>query len=239
MFQFTFGDIGSGKSLKQADTTLYLLHRAKRNVKKYGLPLREVWCNFHLSKKYEQKYKDNLRYWSVPQEMIFVDWPNNKVKRRDFDLVWDEMAVELPSDKWKDIDPAIRRFFAQHRKRGVEIYGNTQDYMMLDINARRMATSVFRCHKLIGSRDPSSTLPPVKHIWGIVFIWQLDKQSIRQDDQKQIKLTIMPEILWISKELCQAYDTTEDIDQSTKNRLMHVEYACDKCDYVKTEHFKV
>lgn len=249
MFQFTFGDVGSGKSLRQADETIYLLNRAKKIYEKslkkhkkdalYPIRKREVWCNFHISEKYRFKYKDFYRYWMHPLEMIFVDYPQNKIIRRDYDCVWDEIAVEIPSDKWKDTHPEIRRFFAQHRKRGVQIYANTQDYMMLDINARRMATSVFKCQKLIGSRDPSQTLNPIPFVWGVILIWQLDKQSIREDGQTEKHISLLPEFFWITKSAIAIYDTTEDIAQNTKNKLMHVNFGCDKCDFVKTEHIKI
>lgn len=239
MFCFTFGDIGSGKSLKQAEEVLWLLGRSAKIEKKYKLPIREVWCNFHMNEKIREEWKDRLHYWKLPQEMIFKDYPKNKNIRRNFDVVWDEMAVEIPSDRWKDTDPEIKRFFAQHRKRGIQIWGNTQDYMMLDINARRMATNVFETHKIIGNRDPSATLPPIKHIWGLVIIWELNKNLIREDSQKREHLTMFPDFLWITKELALAYDTTEDIDKNQKTKLQHVELECDTCGKIKYDHIPI
>jgi hypothetical protein len=240
MFEFTFGDIGSGKSLHQAETVIRLLRRSRKIQKKYHLPLREVWCNFHMNEKIREANKDRLFYWQLPQQMIFEDYPTNRRIRRNFDLVWDEMAVELPSDAWRDTDPAIRRFFAQHRKRGVQIFGNTQDYMMLDINARRMATKVYETHKILGNRDPSSTLPPVKLIWGVIIIWQLDKRLIREDAGNKKHLDLIPEFLFITKKLTEAYDTTEDIAKNPKLKLQHVEYWCDTCKGIKKiEHIPI
>jgi len=176
-----------------------------------------------------EKYANRLFYWKIPQQMIFEDYPVNNIKRKNFDCFWDEMAVEIPSDKWKDTDPAIRKFFAQHRKRGIEIFGNTQDYMMLDINARRMATKVYETHKLVGTRDPSATLPPLKIIWGIIAQWQLDKKCIRVDDMDRRHIGVLPEFISISKKLTSIYDTTEDIDKAEKTKLQHVELECDTC----------
>ena len=241
MFQFTFGDIGSGKSLSQADLVLGLLARSVKIQKKYKKPIREIWCNFHLSKSIQEKYDDRLRYWQTPQEMIFTDYPKKHMIRRDFDVVWDEMAVELPSDKWKDTDPAIRRFFAQHRKRGIQIFGNTQDYMMLDINARRMATSVFETQKLCGNRDPSSTLPDIKHIWGLVWVWELNKSLIRDTGKEKQRMSLLPfKWLWITRRLTTAYDTGEDISKAERIKLLHLEYFCDTCGKIKkVEHIPI
>jgi len=226
MFSFTFGDVGSGKSLSQAKDGLWLLGRSVYIQKKYKLPLRQVLSNTHFSDSITDKYKDRLVYWHDPLEMIFTDYPLNKHIRRDFDVLWDEMAVDLPSDKWKDTDPEVRRFFAQHRKRGIQIYGNTQDYMMVDINARRMATEVWQTHKIIGNRDPSSTLPKINTFWGLILKWQLDKQCIRADDMDRRHIDILPEIIWISKKLVLAFDTSEDIYKTENMFYQHKIKMC-------------
>ena len=236
MFSFTFGDIGSGKSLFQAQITLELLKQSIRIEKKYKLPKREIWCNWHISNRLQKKYTGRWYYWQTPLEMIFSDYPKNTKVRVNFDCVWDEMAVELPSDKWTQTDLEIRRFFAQHRKRGIRIFGNSQDYMMVDINARRMATDVFMCHKIVGNRDPSATLPPVKHIWGIVFAWQLDKQAIRSDDMDRKHINLFPHFVFITRKLIEAYDTTEDIYRQLNLLYVHQIKKCATCGLEKVIH---
>lgn len=235
MFQFTFGDVGSGKSLNQAADVLWLLHRSVKIQKKYNLPVRKIGCNFHMNREIQERYRDRLFTWHNPLEMIFEDYPRNQIIRKNFDCVWDEMAVELPSDKWKDTHPEIRAFFAQHRKRAIQIYGNTQDYMMVDINARRMATKVFESFKIIGSPDPDPTFPPIKHPWGIVAKWELDKRLIRADAQDRIRVSIVPRITWISKYLCNAYNTAEDI-RPAEIELKHIVRSCKLCGFEQLRH---
>jgi len=236
MFAFTFGAIGSGKSLSQAQKVQQSLKRSIAIEKKWHLPIRKVGCNFHIRKDIADKYADRFFVWHDPLDMIFEDYPKNKVIRRDFDCFWDELAVELASDKWKDTHPEIRRFFAQHRKRGIEIYGNTQDYMMLDINARRMATDVFMTQKIIGSRDPSSTLPPLKHIWGLIAVWDIDKQSIEQDSKDFKRENWLPQFLWLDKDLTSFYDTSEDVSKASEYDLLHRVRKCKICGFEKTIH---
>ena len=240
MFQFTFGDVGSGKSLNQADTVLWLLERSVKIEKKHKLPLREVWCNFHMAEWVYKKYPGRLFFWHNPIKMIGKTFnPDGTIKelRKNFDCVWDELAVELPSDKWKDTPLEVRAFFAQHRKRAIQIYGNTQDYMMVDINARRMATRVFESFKIVGSPDPDPTFPAIKHPWGIVAKWELDKRLIRADAQDRIRLSIIPRMTLITKRLCGAYDTTEDI-RPAEYEIRHIEYgACPICgEKIKNKH---
>lgn len=235
MFQFTFGDVGSGKTIDHVNTSLDLLKRSVKIEKKYKLGIRQIWSNFHLSSEIETKYKERFFTWHDPLEMIFIDYPKNTQIRRDFDCLWDEMAVELPSDRWKEVDPEIRRFFAQHRKRGIQIYGNTQDYMMLDINARRMATRVFQTHKIIGNRDPSSTLPKIRFIWGLIAKWELDKACIRSDDMLRKHVSLLPLWLVISRRLVNAYDTGEDIAKC-RDSFKHLTRECLVCGYKKIIH---
>jgi hypothetical protein len=236
MFHFYFGDVGSGKSLVQADLAVKLLKESVKIQKKYKLPLRQVWCNFHLNKYLSDKYKDRLFVWHDPKEMIFTDYPQCSNIRTGYDALWDEIAVEIPADKWKETDLEIRRFFAQHRKRGIRIFANTQDYLMCDINARRMATEVFSTSKVFGSRDPSPTLPPVKRIFGLIWVWRLDKQLIRADDQDRKRLDLLPRFLFFNKWLVSIYDTTEDIAKNENYLLKHQKKICPVCGFEKVVH---
>jgi len=235
MFSFTFGGIGSGKSLVQANQVIKALKRSVFIEKKYKLPVRKILCNFHIDKVIAEKWKDRIIVWHNPLDMIFEDYPECKIIRKNFDCFWDELAVELASDKWKDTHAEIRRFFAQHRKRGIEIYGNTQDYRMLDINARRMATEIHSTQKACGSRDISATLPPVKHVWGLILIWSIDKNSVEVDGEVKKNFWI-PRLMLITKDLTDFYDTTEDINPAGYEDLKHIEKKCRICGAVKITH---
>lgn len=236
MFAFTFAGVGQGKSIDLARNVLFCLDRSIKIQKKYHLPPRKQLCNFHVNPEVMKKYAGQIIYWTNPLDMIFEDYPDCKKIRRDFDCHWDELAVELASDKWKETHPEIRRFFAQHRKRGIEIFGNTQDYMMLDINARRMATNVFTVKKIIGSRDISATLPPVKKVWGVICKWEIDKKSIEMDNVDYKRLSIIPSVFFINKTLTDFYDTTEDIKPAGYDDLKHVVKICKVCGYKKITH---
>lgn len=241
MFKYTFSDtdcpVGSGKSMDLANDLKKCCERAVKIHKKYKTPLRKQLCNFHVSKEFSDKYPDQIIPWHNPLDMIFEDYPAMKVIRRDFDCFWDEIATELPSDSWKDTHLEVRKFFARHRKRGVEIYANTQDYMMLDVNARRMGTEVYKVIKLIGSKDISATLPPVKNPWGIILKWRVKKKSIEIDSKDyELRSKIPAGILFIQKSLIDLYDTTEEFDKSDYDDLQHIEKRCKICGHVKVSH---
>jgi len=228
MFQYTFGDIGSGKSLTLAKKIISCLRESIKIEKKYHMPIREIWVNIPIREDIMKKYQDRLHYWENPFEMIFKDYPYNRILRRDFDCFIDELAGYLAADKWRECPEQIRKFFARHRKRGIRIFGNTQDYMMLDINARRMATEVYKVRKLIGSPDPSPTLPPIKHIWGIIITRQVDKRSVEQDVLKA-EAVGWPEITWIGRDLTDFYDMTREVIDMEEPELVHKMRRCKIC----------
>lgn len=225
MFVLTIGKPGQGKSLDNADTLLWLLWRNKRIEKKYGMR-RLVLINFHVSDKILSKYKDFIRYWNDPMQLV---------KMRDCDIVWDEISVALPSDKWKDTPPAVRHMLAQHRKRGIEIHANTQDFRMLDINARRMIHRVFLVKKVLGSRDISATKPKLRYIWGLILKFELDPMSLEDGAVRKI-ISWFPSIILISRSLVSVYDTTEDIKPPPEAALVHFTRKCYTCGYVKEGH---
>lgn len=256
-FELTIGRPGQGKSMYTAKLTLELLERSKRIYEKgikcdreqakniwkkyltvnpndegvhfkknrlYGLK-RIVAINFHLSKSITEKYKPFIKYWNDPMELITM---------KDFDLVIDEIANYFPSDKWKDTHHEVRRMFSQHRKRGMEIYANTQDYRMVDINCRRMLSTVFQLYKIVGSRSPSATLPEIKHPWGIIMQLELDPETLEDDKEKE-RLG-WPEFFFITKKLTSLYDTTEDIKPAPPPHFHHIDRTCLSCGFAKQIH---
>lgn len=223
-FELTIGRPGMGKSMYTAKMTLWALKRAVYIKKRLG-KIRRVAVNYSLNKTIEKKYEEFLFYWTDPMQLI---------RMRDFDLFIDEVANYFPSDKWKDTHHEVRRMFSQHRKRGMEIFGNTQDYRMVDINARRMLSRVFQLYKVVGSRSPSATLPEVKHPWGMIAQFELDPETLEDDKEKQ--RIGLPTFFLITKRLTGLYDTTEDIKPAPPPAFHHVDRRCDTCGLVKAIH---
>lgn len=225
-FQLAIGRPGQGKSLYNSKITIALLKRAVKIRKKLKV-IRKVAINFHLSPELMEKYKDYIHLYTDLMDLTTM---------KDFDLVIDEISTYLPSDKWKDTHFEVRRMFAQHRKRGMEIYANTQSYMMLDINARRMLSEVLELRKLVGNRSPSATRPKIKFIWGLIAIYRLDPESLEDDKEKKV-ISIIPDFLTITKEKIKIYDTTEDIKPASPPPLTHMSRYCPVCKKVETKHY--
>jgi len=226
MIKIYTGLPGSGKSLRTAKELLYLLDRNFKYWKKSGIR-REVWSNIKISPKLEKQYEHFIQYWEDPEVLV---------KLRDVDIIWDEIATYLDSTQYQNTPLELKRWLQQHRKFGIDIYGNTQDFLMVDIAMRRLTSSVLICRKMLGSRDKSATRPKINKLWGLVIIREVDPDSYTEN-KTEYKF-ISWELLGIRKVYCDAFDTTQEIKPGKYPSLRHITRACehDGCGFVKVVH---
>jgi len=226
-FEITEGAPGQGKSLYTAKTAENLIIR---NIKweNRGNPRRLVYSNLKFSEDFENKYEGMIAYWTNASELV---------KLRDCDIIWDEIATELDSRNWVNLSDEMKRFLSQYRKRGIDIYANTQDFSMIDQRARLMISHVRTLNKIIGSSDISTTKPPPKHIWGIILI--RDVVNYRETAPEKKKYGILPSFLWISRELVEIYDTRQDIKIGEPPRLKHQIRYCEHFGEIDEETGKL
>lgn len=256
------GQPGQGKSLWTARLTRKLLIRNKRwyekQYKEYEL-LRESWkrseelrsisgkgdsagdsptvppqrriaSNIKFTQAFEEEWEGWIIYWTTLDELH---------KLRHVDIIWDEIATELDNRNWVLLADETKRMLSQYRKRGLDIYSNTQDFSMIDQRARLMINSVSTLRKVIGSRDPSTTKPIVKRVWGVILIRGV--QNFKETDiQKKVYSFFDWSFMLIEKELVDIYDTTQDIPQGAPAPWKHTVRYCElhgkDCDFVKTLH---
>lgn len=232
-FEITEGAPGQGKSLYTARTARRLLLRNVR-WELLGNPRRKLWSNLKFSEEFEKEFEGYISYWSDSSQLV---------KLRDCDILWDEIATELDARNWPNLSIEMKRFLSQYRKRGIDIYGNTQDFSMVDQRARLMISNVRSLTKIIGSRDISTTKPKPKFIWGLVMI--RDVQNFRETDPEKKKYDVFPSFMLITKELVSIYDTRQDIALGKPPPLRHEIRFCEhhidaggdgKCDFCKTFH---
>jgi len=232
-FEITEGAPGQGKSLYTARTALRIL---KRNQKweEQGNPRRQIWSNLKFSEDFEKEFDGYISYWSDSSQLV---------KLRDCDIIWDEIATELDARNWPNLSIEMKRFLSQYRKRGIDIYANTQDFSMIDQRARLMISNVRTLSKIIGSRDLSTTKPVPKYIWGICMI--RDVQNFRETDPEKKKYDLIPSFILISRDLVSIYDTRQDIALGKPPPLRHEIRFCEHhkdvggdgdCDFCKVFH---
>lgn len=240
--QLSYGRPGEGKSLDQARTALRLMREYQRTEKRYPtLPRRQLWSNQKFSEAIEKKElydavsnpNGHLHYWQHPRQLRDL---------RDVDILWDEIGAHLPADSFKDTPAWMRAMFAQHRKRGNRIFANTQDYKAVDINFRRMVARAFKLKKMIGSRDISVSLPPVKRVWGLVVKREFDPAAIEVEkniEKLEVEGSGLPSFFFITRRLTDAYDTTQDIPAYMPDKMEEIVMECiegDACKDPKHRH---
>lgn len=240
-FEIVEGRPGQGKSLYTARKALYL---AKRNRKwaKAGLPLRPIASNMKFSASAESRWglydpalgtranNGLIHYWTDASELV---------KLRNTDILWDEIATELDAREFANLTRELKRFLSQYRKRGIDIYANTQDFSMIDARARLMISGVKTLSKIMGSPDPSLTKPKIKNIWGLTLIRGVS--NFREVDPTKKQYSFFDwSLMLIERELVELYDTTQDIPLGEPPPLHHEVRVCvlhgEGCDFKKILH---
>lgn len=232
-FEITEGAPGQGKSLYTARTARRLLLR-NLSWEEQGNPRRKLYSNLKFSDEFEKEWEGFICYWSDSSELV---------KLRDCDIIWDEIATELDARNWPNLSIEMKRFLSQYRKRGIDIYANTQDFSMIDQRARLMISSVRTLTKIMGSRDISTTKPNPKYIWGLVLI--RDVINFKEVNPEKKKYELIPSFLLIERDLVSIYDTRQDIALGKPPPLRHEVRYCEhhkdvggdgNCEFCKTFH---
>jgi hypothetical protein len=226
MIEVYTGRPGSGKSNKLAQTLIEIIGRNQRFYLKTGI-VRHIYTNFRLRDDLEEKFSGALRHWNNLEELAIV---------QDSDVFIDEIFNYFDAKHWAELSFSIRRWLSQHRKMGVEIYGNSQDFAQIDIAFRRMVSKLYYLVKIISSRDPSPTRPPVKFIWGLSVIYTLSPIDYKED-QKENK-TVLNGIMFITRRTCEIYNTREIIEPGVFPPFVHTERYCNKpnCEFKRILH---
>lgn len=178
---------------------------------------RQIASNIKFAEWFEEKWPGWIIYWTKLEELHEL---------RHADLIWDEIATELDARNWPNLSPETMRMLSQYRKRGLDIYANTQDFSMVDVRARLMITSVHTLTKLIGSPDPSATKPAIKRIWGVVLIRQVENWKQINPEKKKYSFFDWS-LMLIERDLVDMYDTTQDIAHGGYPPMRHIERFCE------------
>lgn len=222
---------GSGKSLKLAILVSDLVHRNSKWYKKSGIQ-RKIASNLRFSKDFEQYALSigvPIHYWENLDELI---------KLEQCDVVMDEVGNYFDSRMWADLSLDVRRWLTQGSKMGIEIYGSAQDFAQIDKAFRRLVNHLFHITKLMGSRRPSATKPPVKRIWGLCSSKELDPMGYDEDKSKFQSMSVFPSFFFIRRSDCEIFDTTQKIQRSKPYPYKHVERECEleNCGFHKIIH---
>lgn len=223
---------GAGKSAKLARTVVDILYRNKKYYdKKVALyeaakkrhpdisppNPRRVFTNLKLSREVEKEFSQFIVYWRDLRELTPL---------RDCDVVIDEVATYFDARLWETLSLEMRRWLAQHRKFGIEIYGTAQDFAQVDKAFRRLTSDLLYITKIAGSRDISATRPNPKYIWGISLVRELDA-TIYDEQKSKFAGRGLPKFMFITRQLTQIFDTRAEVHLSSALPLRHIERECE------------
>lgn len=218
---------GSGKSLKLADTAISIFERNRKWYKKTGI-LRKVYLNLKMSETVEKEYEGLFEYWTDLRQLTPL---------RDVDILIDEVATYFDARLWETLSLEMRRFLAQHRKFGIEIYGTTQDFAQVDKSFRRLTSNLLYLTKLFGSNDISPTRPNLNFIWGVSSIRELDP-TVYDEQKSKFASVGIPRFMLITRAATSVFDTRAEVKMSNALPLKHIDRVCerDNCSFHKIQH---
>lgn len=216
MINLYTGNPGQGKSLILADICIGLLARNARWAKK-NPNRRRVAVNFPIADWVHEEYPGDIVQWESLDDLM---------KLHEVDVLWDEVANQLDSNDWANLSIHTKSWLRHHEKHGVDIYADTQNFMQVDVQFRRLVDQLYFIKKLIGSRRPAATKPAPSWVWGLIWIREVDKTTFSDTERKNIGT---PDWLWISKKLVSVYDTKHLVNPGLYPPLQHKERHCPTC----------
>lgn len=224
------GRPGHGKTqwtVKKLRQILWRNWKWRRKTKQ----LRKVYVNFDIKPKHLEKWKDYIIRFKDPEELIAIE---------DADIFIDEVARYFEARDWEKLSPDLRTFLQEHDKVGCDIYANTQTPRSVDVAFRRLCERVWRVTKLLGSRRPSKTRPPIRAIWGVCLLQELTPESFSkefEDERYEARwLGLFPwPFMWLGRMNSDWYDTRQKILPGELPPMKHREVRCEdpNCAYHK------
>lgn len=225
---------GSGKSLRLAKQVRKIVERNARWKEATGI-VRPIYSNLHFAEEFcidAESKGVPIYYWNDLDQLIQIE---------QADVIVDEVGNYFDSRMWTDLSLDARRWLTQGSKMGIELYGTAQDFAQVDKAFRRLVNELYHIVKVIGSARPSATRPPVRRIWGVCSMVELDPQGYSEDDDKFQKISLLSfRYFLIRKQDCDIFDTTQKILRSAPMPYKHVARVCELhklgCMFSKVEH---
>jgi len=218
----------SGKSLKLSMVAFDVLQRNAKWYKKSGI-IRPIAANFQFSEYFENLAKSfglPIKYYKDLDELILLE---------NCDVFMDEVGNYFDARGWQELNLDVRRWLTQGAKTGVELYGGAQDFAQVDKAFRRLVNHLYYIRKVLGSRRPSATRPPVKRIWGVCLVWTLDPNGY--DEEKFKKKSMFPSVFFIRRFFCEIFNTNQKIIRSAPPPLRKVVRVCPEDGFKQIRYY--
>lgn len=229
------GPESQGKSLQLARELRSIVLRNARWQKKTKLA-RPILCNMALRRPFTNWAASKgveIRYWNNLEDIIY---------RTECDIFIDEIVKYFDARNWQNLGLDAKHFLTQGAKSGIHVYGAAQDLSQIEKQFRLLITECYNVTKLIGSPRPMKTAPPVRFIWGICTVRQVDPKTFKGDSITMESKGI-PWPFLIQREDCDIFDTNAKVIPSDPPRLKHETRFCEHygepnhhCNFSKVTH---
>jgi len=210
----------SGKSLELARLSAKLVLRNSKWLKKTGIP-RPLYT--HQNLKYSDKFENDaqklgipIKYWRSLEELIHLT---------EGDVLIDEIGRFFDARQWEHMSADVKSWISMGAKQGIHIYGAAQDLSQVEKSFRLLINEVHHCVKLVGSPRPMKTAPKVKFIWGIYITMSMDPKTFDGDSINMIPKEF-PKIRFITKDVCNYYDTSMVVEPPEPAPYKHIVRYC-------------
>jgi len=222
----------SGKSLLLSMQVVDLVYRNHKWKKNTGLS-RPIVSNLKFSQDFYSLAS------SLGVELLYWENLDDLISYENADIIIDEVGNYFDSRMWTDLSLDVRRWLTQGAKSGIEIYGSAQDFAQVDKAFRRLVNELYDITKLAGSPRPSATKPPIRRIWGLCVVRELDPRSYNEDKKKfssSFGGFSLPRFFLIKRRFCEIFDTTQKIQRSKPPFLVHEQRSCNVCGRIVVKH---
>lgn len=210
----------SGKSLQLARVAKSLVIRNSKWFKITGIR-RPIRSNMIFNIGFDRWANDMnvpIYYYKNLEEIIY---------ETECDVFIDEILKYFDARNWSNLSLDSKHWLTQGAKSGVHVYGSAQDFSQVEKSFRILCNHVYVVTKIIGSKRPMKTSPPVKRIWGVCFMRAVDPKTFKGDSVNMETLG-MPSIFFIKKDDTKIFDTNAKVIPSDltpkKMRKRKVQY---------------
>ncbi len=220
----------SGKSLQlsiQAEMVL------RRNIRWYKITAVQRTMAFNtpmsisfISRVHESGAK--FLYFRNLEDILYLE---------DADIFIDELIKFFPALGSTALSMEQMHFLTQGAKSGVNVYACSQDFSQVHKHFRLLTNEVYVITKLIGSRRPMKSAPPVNYIWGIGFKRQVLPSSFKGDSTTMESMG-MPMPFMIHRADCERFDTSYKVPLSSlpiKKLRKQIEH-CDEDNFSRVKY---
>lgn len=184
---------------------------AKRNIrwmkKREELGLEFVPRTMAFDSPMSQKFIDFITSAGMKYLHFYDLHEVTSIEGGQVDIFINEINKFYPQRGSEPLTREQAEFLSQGAKDGVDIYFCSQDFSQAHKQFRFLVNEIRHVTKWMGSRRPVRSSPPVKTIWGIVTIREVDPRTFKGDNMSMERVG-MPSLYFINREDTELYDTS-------------------------------